>query len=494
MRPASAVPVAALLLLVPLFAGCFGTDYDKVDADVTAAARDALVAAATGNPTPASYNLELVGYHNGIDNSGDPGIIAPGRYTELALRGDYVYLTRSSQGLGLTAEGTFGGFSVINVEDPAKPYLVGTYAGPGGSDIEVNEDNTVAFLSTQRNTVEELVGGLSTYQDPRAVLPRGIYIVNLEDKANPTFDSFVPVPYNGVHTITYVKHPTTGAEYVVASVYDLYRNTVPSTTVGALNTVFPEGVFPLTQRVIVFELQPNPLPVSRWTLVPISTFQIAADEMPPEGRMFLPHDTFVQQHPRTGQVLLYVAYWDKGVRIVAFDDPASLGPDSEIASYTDFSPSAYNNIHQVRVLPDPVGDKVVLVAEPEIVSADETGQITFIDVAEPSAPGRLGFWTQPDPDLVVNNFDNSPHNFDVLDGQVALAHQGLGVWVIDVSNAGNLADPKTVAFYFPGIGGNETRHGMWGVFWEDDTEHGKLLYAADSATGLHILHYTGPRS
>jgi hypothetical protein len=484
----------AVLLAVPLLSGCFSTDYDDVHADATEAAREALLAAATGNPTPSSFNLELIGYHNGIDNSGDPGAIAPGRFNELALRGDYVYLSRSSQGLGLTDEGTFGGFSVVNVQDPMEPYLVGTYAGPGGSDIEVNEDNTIVFFGTQRNTVEELVGGLSTYEDPRAVLPRGIYIVNVEDKATPTFDSFVPVPYNGVHTITYVKHPVTSAEYVIASVYDLYRNTVPSTTLGALNTAFPEGVFPLTQRVIVFELQPNPLPTSRWTLAPISTFQIAAMEMPPAGRMYLPHDTFVQQHPRTGQVLLYVAYWDKGVRIVDFDDPAALDETSEIGSYADFSPSAYNNIHQVRVLPDTVGDTVVLVAEPEIISADETGQITFLDVTEPSQPERLGFWAQPDPDLTVNNFDNSPHNFDVLDGQVALAHQGLGIWIIDVSNAGNLVEPKTVGFYFPGIGGNGTDHGMWGVWWEDDEEHGKLLYAADSPTGLHILRYTGPRS
>lgn len=483
MRSVLAVACMALVGL----AGCLGsTDYEALDADVREAARDPLLAAATGKATPSSYNLELLSYHNGVDNTGVP---TGQRFNELAVTDTHVYLGRTSQGAGLGMEGTWGGFSIINIEDPSAPYMMGGFNGLGASDLEVNDEQTVAFLSTQRNTVEELAAGLATTQDPSHVLPRGIYLVDIQDKNHPRFDAFVPVPYNGVHTIEYVRHPGNDQEYIIACVYDLYRNTVPSTTLGGADTALPEGAITLTQRVIVFEVVEEPTPASTWNLRPVSTFQLT--DQAPEGRMYIPHDTWVEEHPRTGQVLMYVGYWDKGVRVLDFEDPSVL---SEIGSFTDFAPSAFDNIHLAKTNPELIDGTHVLVAEPEIPSGDETGQITFIDASDPTDLRRLGHWTQPDPDLAITAFDNSPHNFDVSRGQVALAHNRLGVWIIDVSTQANLESPRTVGFYFPGVGGNETISAMWGAVWSEHPDHGRLVIASDAATGLHILRYSGPRA
>lgn len=487
---ARAPRLAAAGPLLVLLAGCLGSgsgpDYAAVDAAVAASAFPALVqdhGSERGHFDAAAHasslNLELVGYHNGVDESGDPDAInavAPdGIYTELAIHRGYAYLSRAS------GSGLYGGFAILDVgDDPSRPFKVGEFAGLGSADIEVNAAGTLAFLATQRNTPQQMAASAGAAQDPFAALPRGISVVDVEDKAAPTLESFVPLPANGPHTITSYQHPD-GHEYVVACTYDLLSS-VPA---GGLT-----GVVPVTQRVLVYRVVDEAGAPA--TLVPVSQYSIV--EQAPEGRMYFPHDTRLQVHPlHEGQdrVLLYVAYWDKGVRILDLTDP--LRP-TEVGAATDFAPSRLNNIHLAQPFDGLVAGRHVTIAEPEIPQADgETGQITVLDTTDPASPQRLGRWTLPhgpQGQLGVSAFDFSPHNFDLWDGKVALGHFHAGVWVLDVGSEANLREPKAVAHYMPAIPRTDSpahQPSVWGVF-----EDGGLLYAVDQATGLHVLRYTGP--
>jgi hypothetical protein len=491
MRPALRWASVACALL--LLAGCFGgskrADYAAVEADVDAHSAPFLLQthdderghydAALHN---GSWNMELVGYHNGVDDSGDANQIpGDGYYTELAVTSQYAYLSRAS------ASGGYGGFVILNVhDDPAHPRLVGQFNGLGSADIEVNADESLAFLATQRNLPPQMAQSIANTGDPKAGLPRGVYVVDIRDKTNPSLASFLPMPVNGPHTLTYYHHPN-GNDYLVACTYDLVTD--PGTgaivaTVGA------------TQRVVVLQVvEPNKEPGAApgpATLVPVSQYSIV--EQAPTGRLFMPHDTRVQVHPTWDggdHVLLYVAYWDKGLRILDMTDPTQL---RDIGASTDFTPSALNNIHLAQPFDEPIAGHHVTVAQPEIPQVDgETGQLTFFDTTDPTRPQKLGRWTLPPGDqgqLGITDFLFSPHNFDLWDGKVALAHFHAGVWVIDVHDGLNLQAPRSVGFYMPHVPRDNApspQPNTWGVFEQDG-----LLYAVDESTGLYVLRYTGP--
>ena len=491
----TALRAACLVAAAFLVAGCLQshkTDYQLLAQSVDAAAAPYLIAnhgsdrghydASLHN---GSYNMELVAYHNGVDSSGDANKI-PGDtyYTELAVTRDYAYLSRNS------ASGNVGGFVILKLRDtpgaPLAPLKVGEFKGLGSADIEVNDNETLAFLATQRNLPAQAAQSALAATDPRAGLPRGIYVVNIADKTSPTLATFVPLPVNGPHTMTYVHHPN-GKSYLIVCTYDLVTDPGSGALVGTLGA---------TQRVIVYQIvEPGSLPATPAavpaTLAPVSQYTIP--EQAPLGKLYLPHDTRVQVHTVGGdsRVLLYIAYWDKGLQILDMSDPAQLKP---VGASTDFAPSALNNIHLAQPFDEAIAGRRVTVTQPEIPSAaDETGQITFFDTTDPAKPQKVGHWTLPQGEqgqLGITNFDFSPHNFDLWDGKVALAHFHAGVWVIDVHDEANLEHPKSVGYYMPHVPRDNApspQPNTWGVYEVDG-----LLYAVDESTGLYVLKYTGP--
>lgn len=493
------------LLLASLIAGCLGGTH-RADFATTKAAVDAAAAPALrlDHDDPAGHfaahlhtgsaNMELVGYSNGVDDSGKPNAIpAKGTYTEIAVTPGYAYLA------GNSPDGSFGGFSIISIQDPAKPHVVSRWAGQPLFDVEIDETDALAFVATQRNSADQIAGGLQTTQDPTSNLPRGINVIDISDPKAPRLDSFTPMPYNGPHTLTFVHHPN-GNDYLLACTYDLVTDPVTGAIASAVAA---------SQRLVVFAVQHNPATTgSKVSLSPVAQFQIV--EPSTTGRLVFPHDSKVEIDAVTGHVFIDLAYWDKGVRILDFTNPpaapqlppglpgatpelGSLTQLREVGSFTDFSPSAYNNIHLARDLPADVAGTHVTVAEPEIISApDETGYITFLNTTDRSHPQHLSSWTLPaqDPALGVRDLDFSPHNFDFLGGHVVLAHYHAGVWVIDVSDADNLAHPKETGFYMPAIPRTNSpakQPDVWGV-----VQQSGLLYVSDEATGLYVLRYTGP--
>ncbi len=451
-----------------------------------------------------SFNLERIGYSNGVDESGDADRIPAGTvYTELALHGNMAYIARvtaAATAQDAAEQQSFpeqtGGFVIVDITDPTKPRAAGAYNGPNGFDIEVSSDGAYVFFATQRNTLEELVGNRQTNEDTES-LPRGIHIVDVRTPGEPTLATFVPIPYNGPHTIEY--YDNGDREFLFVQTYDFLSNTVPSTTLGAaqgaLGTIYA-GVLPPTQRVMVFELERPTAPGTPPQASPIAQFQLP--DAAPAGQLFFPHDVSIQVHPLRAATYMFVAYWDRGVRIVDVSELPNVaaGPDAsdlpllaELGAFNEFSPSSRNNIHLAAAFDDLIDGRHITVAEPEIVNADESGYITFIDTSDPTRPAKAcatSYWTLP-VHLQTSNFNFSPHNFDTFGTKVALAHNHAGVWVLDASD---LCKPRAVGFTMevvPRADSPALQPQFWGVF-----EQGGLLYAVDQSSGLYVLRYTGP--
>jgi hypothetical protein len=509
--------IAISLLLIVALAGCFagGTpSAEETEVAVVEAAMPLLSQnhGSAQNPLfhkdatlhAGSRNIERVAYHNGVDNSGDPNVISPGvYYTEIALHHGFAYVARgtviNAAGAG-GVDDVEGGFVIIDVNDPTQPVYVGEFDALTGSDIEVTADGRLAFFATQRNSIEEAAGGAQSTEDETNPGARGIYIVDIRDKTEPVQIGFQPLPYNGPHTITYWNEG--GREFLFVQTYDFYANSVPSGAgqpVGGVLGALPGGVIPLTQRVTAYEIQRDPSGSNEnVALVQVAHFQIA--ESGSDGALIFPHDSRVEIHPLRQEAYLYVAYWDKGVRILDISNlPGAIGMPTEaqsplipeVGSYSRFDPSSRNNIHLAMPMDTLIDGKHITVTEPEIITANETGYIHFIDTSSPARAERpcpTSYWTLPG-ELIVNSLEFSPHNFDSFDGKVALAHNHAGLWIIDVSNAEKLCHPKSAGFFmdtFQRTNSPKMQPYFWGV-----VEDSGYLFATDEATGLYVLKYTG---
>ena len=450
----------AFLLAVLLLAGCATEDPGAPTTPPTA------ISPVLGEPVvqdhdhadPALHanatNLRLVAHVKPWGNGSEYG---QGTVNELAVNGNHVFVSRSNPE---------GGFAIVDLADPRDPVVVGDFHSEGGGDIEVTSDGAYALLSTQRT-----IPGVQSADNPTARTPRGVYVVDVSDKSRPTLSSFFPLPTNGPHTMHYSR-VSPQLELVLLQTYDLVGTLAPGTLDAAL---------PATQRVHITQLVRTDQGAR---LEPLGTYSVT--EIPPEGRLIFPHDTFVERHPTTGQLLMYVAYWDAGLRIVDIADPRM---PVEVAAFDDFTPSGLVSLHDARTFPAPLAGMHVTVVGPEIVTAPEAGQLTLIDTSDPAAPTKLGWWSIPGNLNVDTPFIFSPHVFDTdAQGRIVIGHNHGGVWLIDASDPANAT---SIGHYMP----HAEREGDFGArpsVWGARFFHGYIV-ATDGPTGLYVLETTeGP--
>lgn len=469
--------VALLAALALLASGCISTstvDPASLPLPALPAVPEAPLVQDHEHGDPAlhedAFAMTLLATATGYDGPIPAGI----GYGELDVNGDWVYVCRGGFHAGLgPLPATEGGFVVIDVTDKRAPRNVGDFAGVGCSDIKVNEANDLVMYGTQRNPPSDL---LLNDAAPEQKRPRGIYLVNVEDKAAPRLESFTPIPSNGVHTIHYVD--IDGRELVFVQTYDW----VPD---GGLGVGLSTGVNnPATQRVTIFEVAGSPGSRSLETLAVWNL-----PEPAPPGRNYFPHDITVQKHPVTGQWLGYIAYWDHGLVVIDLDDPAS---PQLVGRNNDASPSAFVSAHQARPFPGLVAGRHVTVLEPELSAAEETGQFTLFDTTDPANPTRLGYWTLPGDLVIPGGFLFSPHNFNTANGRIYMAHNHAGVWVVDVGTPERLQQPVAVGYYQPHVFDREDGPTCQGRTWSAFYVAG-YVYASDSCSGLNILQFDGDR-
>ncbi|HUR70298.1 MAG TPA: hypothetical protein VM370_13720 [Candidatus Thermoplasmatota archaeon] len=448
---------AAVVLLVALaVAGCLGAE----PSTRTPPAHPSPLAPVLGEPIVqdhdhtdpalhnASWNLRLVSH---VKPWGDGSEYGNGTVNEFAVNGNLVFVSRSNPE---------GGFAVVDLTDVRHPAVIGDFRSEGGGDVEVTSDGAFALLSTQRT-----LPGQQTTDNPTARAPRGVYVVDVQDPTHPTLASFLPLPVNGPHTMHYHRVSPT-LELVTLATYDLVTNPLTGTIDAAL---------PPTQRVYIDKLVRDGTGAR---LEPLGLYSVIAP--PDPSKLVFPHDVFIETHPETGALLMYVAYWDAGLKIVDITDPTM---PREVATVTDFAPSALVALHDARTFPAPIQGKHVTVVGPEIVTAPEAGQLTFLDTTDPASPEKLGWWSIPGNLTVDTPFIFSPHVFDTdASGRVVVGHYHGGVWLIDAHDPANAT---SIGFYQP----HEERAGEWGArpsVWGARFFRGYIL-ATDGPTGLYVL-------
>lgn len=413
----------------------------------------------------ASANMDRVGYHSGYGNGHATDLPAGQGFSELFVRDGLAFLGRRG--------GADGGFVILNVSDPAHPQRLSAFQGLANYDMESTHDNRFVFFVSQYLNNQQ---PSSVPPDDSGEAPRGIHIIDIADPSAPVEISggYYPVPTRGAHTITYYRTEA-GRELVAAQTYDF----LPDPSLGL--PVAGAGINPASQRVLLFDFLRAPAP----RLQLLSTFEQHPTDVPLEMAAF-PHDVSIQKHPVTSDLIMYVAYWNIGAFLVDINDPTQ---PKILSRLNDFSPSVLKEIHLAAPADTLIDGIHLTVTEPEIEPAPESGQYTFFDTTDPRAPKRLGSWELPGDIQNADGLRFSPHNFEVENGTLYLAHYHAGVWVVDVHNLTLLETPQTLGFVQP----NEPRPG-----WTGDTPNvwtalydGGYVYASDVSSGLYIYHYRG---
>jgi hypothetical protein len=298
------------------------------------------------------------------------------------------------------------GFVSVDVSDPANPTVVGEAAGlqsPDGEDVrevlDVKYDDGQLLVPTAAQG-----GG-----------PRGFYLYDVSDPANPTqVGDWFARPENGIH-----------------------------------NSALVDGVAYLTTG---FALEVDIVDVSGDSFERLATWEPGdwnEDWARPRNAPL--HDLYVQDG------VAYCAYWDAGVFLVDVSDPANPSFVSRVGEYTleenlELSQAAYiepgGNAHYVTVNED-----ATLLAEGgeswDIDPSDDSGGpsgITLYDVTDAANPERVG---HVDPPVSRSNAYRggtwtTSHNFELRNDRLYASWYQGGVSVHDVSDPAN---PERLAWW-----------------------------------------------
>jgi len=217
---------------------------------------------------------------------------------------------------------------------------------------------------------------------------------------------------------------------------------------------------------------------SDWTQPVVLTDYVSPEPQGAQGLSFnSAHDLTLLVHPDTGHVLLYVAYWDSGLRIVDVTDAAhpreigsldytpTLTPrgliDTCCAHYAQPTPSGH-----FVLLEDEVG--IGLAGGVHILRADGCDGVHTCIVAQ------VGFWPPPIPSpqamaimaeiragvstygVVQRFFTRDVHNLDVQEDRFLAPSYSSGLYLVDMSDKTN---PEQVAFWVGAVDMKTACHG-----------------------------------
>lgn len=348
------------------------------------------------------------------------------------------------------------GLLVVDVKDPTKPVALSVTEFPGGGveSVAITDDARFAFLGT------EFSGSV------------GIWTVDLQNPRSPRVVGFTPQATEGPHNIRF---GTIGnRQFVFASVAHV--------ATGLSAAGLGQDPLPLIDlRVDIFEFtpaQPN-MPMRL-----VSSYR-AQDTLGTRGGIDIVHDAVLQVHPITGAPILYVAHWDRGVRLVDLSRPEA---PREIGRYVDPAPTDFLIIHTVKPHPTLIEGRHYTVATSQCSYAPQSVcYVRILDATDPAQPIQVGTWTLPDE---VHGGGYTTEIFDLADGKVYVPWSHAGVWVLDINSTAKAAAPVALGYYFvsssttTGTGARVPNSNA--IVLKDG-----LAVLADIATGLHTLRFTG---
>ena len=207
----------------------------------------------------------------------------------------------------------------------------------------------------------------------------------------------------------------------------------------------------------------------------------------------LPHEAFVQRHPTSGHVLVYIGYWDSGLRIADVTDPRN---PVEVGSFDYGTGTPYQNAHGAVATPS--GNWVYVGDE---LGSNTSGGVHVFDAhscdgTSYCTPTQVGFWHASGHNVQDPNNSGFPdyfrfdvHNMDPHgENSLILGNYGLGVRLIDMSVK---AAPEEISFYLPNSSGQaDLSHPelyvgrrTWVALFGSDG----LVYASDINLGFFII-------
>lgn len=417
--------LAVFLILSSALAGCLAADDLAPESTAAPLLVDALASWDAGEPLA---NMHLVAeWRNGGGQEAD-------------AQAGWLFVDRGSE------------ITILDVRNPANVTEAATFAPRSAVlDVKASDDAQFLFVGDDDEASSPPVGGVA-----RA---GGLYAWNVSDKTAPKEVAYLPIgPRRGPHMVEY--HRTSaGDELVFGANADvsIARFDRAAGTLTELSRYSPD-------LVTGFNRDPNVVDVlyQGWA-----------------------HDMFAMED--AGRTLLYVANWDAGLRIVDVTDPEA---PVEIGAWMDFPEGHAGNLHTVAT--EWIGDRRITVGSVEVGYAVVGGvpyalgaepPVVYVwDTTDPAAIALLGTWQNPDGapagrDVVPGEVVTTTHNFQLEGGRVYLAHNALGVFVLDVSTPATQAAPATLAYY------REDASDTWDVVLHE----GSML--TSGAEGVLALHY-----
>jgi hypothetical protein len=350
---------------------------------------------------------------------------------------------------------------VVDVKDPDHPAIRSVTPFPGGGveSVAISDDAQYGFLGT------EFTGAV------------GIWAVSLADPALPKVVSFTPIPTEGPHTLRY---GVVGTHHLVFSAV--------AHVATALNAAgMPQDPIPGPPdlRVDIFEFDPSRPAVP---MTKLSSYMAQDQDGVPDsaGGIGIVHDTFLQLHPITGQPLLYVSHWDRGLRILDLSDPSN---PKEIGKFVDLAPANILAVHTVIPNDGLIDGRHYTVVAPICeYNPDEECYMRVLDTTDPTHPVQVGTWQLPGQ---VHGGIYTPEIFAVHAGKVYLPYMHAGFWVLDINSTANAKEPKTQAFYFVSSVPEGMSASSGPIPWSNSVlVKDGAMFLADTYTGIHVLRTT----
>lgn len=336
-----------------------------------------------------------------------------------------------------------------------------------------------------------------------AALFDGFYLVDVSDPSQPQALSHTPVPGFNADVkagpegeFVFLAGQTSGSQGILA-----FNVQIPERPV--LAGAWPLGIgchmlnvhgsylycAPNDATVRIFEITRTPAgvgltPAGVYAPFQDTTVPVTADPQSYSGEN-LTHDMTVQSDPVTGEPVMFVSFWDRGVHAVDVSNPASptqlgvwRGEGLEEAYHGNLHTSMASTVDGQRI--------VATVSE-----YAPNPSVMFVNATDYSNMTGIGAWEPFQGTLDGGDVQRfSTHNFQFLNGRVYLAMYHGGVWVIDASSNRALERPSALGYHRPA----DARQLAGGLStappdtWDVVVQRG-VIYASDVAGGLFALHY-----